>query len=126
METLLFAVNGTLMRGFSLNQNLLEVNAIFIKESQTSNNYRLWSIDDNYPGMLRDEVNGNSISLEVWEISIEALISVLKKEPPGLCIGKIELDNHDLVFGVLAEPYITEGHKEITKYGGWRGYQEKK
>lgn len=125
METLHLAVNGTLMRGFPLNLNLLEVNAIFIEETKTSKHYRLWSINDEYPGMLRDEDNGDSITLEVWELSYEGLISVLLKEPPGLCIGKIELDNHDLVFGVLAEPYITEGQKEITKYGGWREYRKK-
>lgn len=124
METLLLAVNGTLMRGFSLNQNLLEVNAIFIKETKTSKHYRLWSIDDQYPGMLRDEENGDSITLEIWELSAEALVSVLKKEPPGLCIGRVELEDHELVFGVLAEPYIVLGQKEITKYGGWRNFQE--
>lgn len=126
MESKLLAVNGTLMRGFPLNQNLHEVKAKFIKESKTSKHYRLWSINDDYPGMLRDEESGDSITLEIWELSIEGLISVLMKEPPGLCIGRVEMENHELIFGVLAEPYITEGRKEITNYGGWREYQEKK
>jgi gamma-glutamylcyclotransferase (GGCT)/AIG2-like uncharacterized protein YtfP len=47
------AVNGTLMRGLGLNQNLLAVGAAFIREDCTAACYRLWSIDDRYPGMLR-------------------------------------------------------------------------
>ena len=49
-----FAVNGTLMRGLKLNNNLLNVGAVFDRESSTAPCYRLWSIDDQYPGMLRD------------------------------------------------------------------------
>lgn len=126
MDDVFLAVNGALMRGLSLNKNMLEVQAIFIKESKTSPHYRLWSIYDQYPGMIRDEKHGDSINLEVWELSSEALISVLKKEPPGLCIGRVELEGHENVFGVLAEPYIVEGQKEITNFGGWRKYQESK
>jgi hypothetical protein len=124
MNSVLLAVNGTLMRGLPLNKNLLEVNAVFISESVTSAKYRLWSIEDRYPGMLRDDVNGHNIDLEIWEVSPEALITILQKEPPGLCIGKIELEDHQIVFGVLAEPYIVSGQKEITNYGGWRNFQE--
>ena len=114
MKSVLLAVNGTLMRGLPLNQNLIEVNALFISESKTSAKYRLWSIGDQYPGMVRDEELGHSIELEIWEISPEALVTILQKEPPGLCIGRIELANGEMVLGVLAEPYIVSGQKEIT------------
>ena len=122
MNSVLLAVNGTLMRGFPLNQNLLEVNAVFISQSMTSAKYRLWSIGDQYPGMLRDDENGQNIELEIWELSPEALVAILKKEPTGLCIGKIELASGEMVFGVLAEPYITANQREITEFGSWRKY----
>jgi gamma-glutamylcyclotransferase (GGCT)/AIG2-like uncharacterized protein YtfP len=122
MKSVLLAVNGTLMRGLPLNQNLLEVNAVFCCESKTCGKYRLWSIGDQYPGMLRDEELGHRIELEIWEVSPEALVTILQKEPPGLCIGKIELANGEMVLGVLAEPGIIQNQIEITQYGGWRNY----
>jgi len=43
-------------------------------------------------------------------------------EPAGLCIGKIVLADRQEVLGVLGEPFLCEGQKEITSYGGWRAY----
>jgi hypothetical protein len=116
------AVNGTLMRGFRLNQNLLDVKAVFIRETSTSPHYRLWSIDDEYPAMIRDENPGGQIEVEIWKLSQSAMVTILQKEPPGLCIGQIELEGSDSVFGVLGEPYIVIGQKEITAWKGWRNY----
>jgi hypothetical protein len=44
------------------------------------------------------------------------------REPPGLCVGKIELDDGTEVLGVLAEPALVYGQPEITEYGGWRAF----
>ena len=120
-ETLLLAVNGTLMRGLALENNLKEVNALFIKESQTEPLYRLFSINDQYPAMIKDQ-NGRAIDIELYEISPEGLKSVLSKEPEGLTIDKIKLIDDSEVLGVIGLPYITKGQKEITSYGGWRNY----
>lgn len=122
MQKISLAVNGTLMRGLSLNKNLLELDAEFQNETLTSSNYRLWSIDDQYPAMIRDQNLGIKIELEVWTLSPEALISLLTKEPPGLCVGLVELDDGKRIFGVLGEPYILLNQKEITHFGGWRKY----
>ena len=58
MDTVQLAVNGTLMRGFALNQNLLAVGATFVHEAVTAPVYRLWSIYDQYPAMLRVAAGG--------------------------------------------------------------------
>jgi len=47
------AVNGTLMRGLPLNENLLQIGGRFVREAQTAACYRLWSIDGLYPGMVK-------------------------------------------------------------------------
>ncbi len=122
MKKITLAVNGTLMRGFALNKNLLNLNAEFVSEARTSSTYRIWSIQDEYPAMLRDEKEGNKIDIELWKLSPAALVSILQKEPPGLCIGKVELENGDVVLGVLGEPYIIHKQKEISEFGGWRQY----
>ncbi len=122
MDTLLFAVNGTLMQGLPLNKNLLAVKAEFIRETRTSVNYRLWSIHNQYPAMIRDLQSGQKIGLEIWSLSPKALISILQNEPPGLCVGQVELENGEMVMGVLGENFIIQGQQEITKWGGWRAF----
>jgi hypothetical protein len=120
--SVLLAVNGTLMRGLELNANLIEAGATFVREARTAPVYRLWSIDDRHPAMIRVDVGGAAIALEVWSVPPEGLVSILLKEPPGLCIGKIRLEDGSETLGVLGEPALCEGQREITTYGGWRAY----
>jgi hypothetical protein len=116
------AVNGTLMRGLELNKNLLDVGATFVRETTTAPAYRLWSIDDRHPAMLRAAAGGAAVAVEVWAVPPEGLAAVLLQEPPGLCIGKVRLADGEEVLGVLGEPILCEGQREITSYGGWRAY----
>jgi len=126
LKKIKLAVNGTLMRALALNRNLVDVGAVFVNETATAPVYRLWSIKGAYPAMLRDEHTGSSIEVEIWELTAEALVEILENEPPGLCIGWVELNNGERVMGVLGEPYIIEGHEEITGWGGWRNYLDHK
>lgn len=125
-EMLKLAVNGTLMRGLELNANLLNVGAKFLYEATTTPNYRIWSIDDVHPAMVRVSEGGTAVELEVWAIPAEGLTQVLQQEPPGLSIGKVKLSNGEDVLGVLGEPILCEGQTEITTYRGWRAYIARK
>ncbi|HEV8440398.1 MAG TPA: gamma-glutamylcyclotransferase [Methylomirabilota bacterium] len=116
------AVNGTLMRGLELNANLIDAGAIFVREATTAPTYRLWSIGDRHPAMIRVASGGAGIAVEVWEMPPAGLASILLKEPPGLCVGKVELANGEEVLGVLGEPILCESQRDITAYGGWRAY----
>ena len=51
--TVKLAVNGTLMRGLELEKNMINAGAKFLFESRTEKCYRLWSIRDIHPAMLR-------------------------------------------------------------------------
>jgi gamma-glutamylcyclotransferase (GGCT)/AIG2-like uncharacterized protein YtfP len=84
MKKVKLAVNGTLMTGLALNRNMVEVGAKFLCEAVTAPCYRLWSINDEYPAMQRDEPLGAAISIEIWELTPTALIGILEKEPPRL------------------------------------------
>jgi gamma-glutamylcyclotransferase (GGCT)/AIG2-like uncharacterized protein YtfP len=121
-ETVLLAVNGTLMRGLELNPNLLAVGATFIRETQTESAYRLWSINDRHPAMVRVKTGGIAVAVEVWAVPPAGLAALLLKEPPGLSIGKVKLADGSEVLGVLGEPVLCDGQKEITSFGGWRAY----
>ena len=122
LETLNLAVNGTLMRGLELNSNLLAVGATFIREAKTEPAYRLWSIDDRHPAMLRVREGGAAIAVEIWQLPAVGLGTLMWQEPPGLCIGKVRLFEGDVVLGVLGESLLCENQQEITQWGGWRAY----
>ena len=116
------AVNGTLMRGFELNRTMIDAGARFVREAATEPAYRLWSIDDRHPAMIRVASSGAAVAVELWDVPAESLADILLKEPPGLCIGKVTLADGEEVLGVLGEPILCEGQREITAHGGWRAY----
>jgi gamma-glutamylcyclotransferase (GGCT)/AIG2-like uncharacterized protein YtfP len=120
---MLLAVNGTLMRGLALNGNLVAAHATFVRETTTAPAYRLWSIGDRHPAMVRVREGGVAVAVEVWSVPREGLASILLAEPPGLSIGKVTLADGEEVLGVLGEPIVCEGEREITRHGGWRAYR---
>lgn len=119
----LLAVNGTLMRGLKLNLNLVTAKATFVRETRTEPAYRLWTINDEHPAMLRvTDGSGVKVAVEVWSVPAAGVAGILLNEPPGLCVGKVWLEDGSIVLGVLGEPALIEGHREITEYGGWRTF----
>lgn len=120
--TTLVAVNGTLMRGLELNPNITSAGGVFVREDKTDAHYRLWSIHDRHPGMIRVETGGTAVALEIWQLPKASLADLLLSEPAGLSIGKIRLFDGTELLGVLAEPWLVEGQKDITAQGGWREY----
>ena len=125
MDSVKLAVNGTLMRGLPLEKNLLDAGAFFLREAATAPCYRLWSINDNNPAMLRvdpADPQAVSVAVEVWQVPAARLASVLMKEPEGLSVGKVTLSDGEVVLGVIGEPELVRGQKEISSYGGWLSY----
>jgi allophanate hydrolase-like protein len=122
MRTTLLAVNGTLMRGLELNGNLVDAGARFVREDETDACYRIWSIADRHPAMMRTSREGAHVAVELWSVPVQGLAGILLAEPPGLAIGKVVLRDGAVVLGVLGEPFLCEGQIEITAFGGWRAY----
>jgi hypothetical protein len=118
------AVNGTLMRGLELNDNLLKAGATFVEETTTAPIYRLWSIQDRHPAMIRVAKGGKAIAVEIWAVPPAGVCAILLQEPPGLCIGKVVLANNEVLLGVLGEPFLCEDQREITEWEGWRAYTD--
>lgn len=119
------AVNGTLMRGLELSPAFVASGASFVKESRTEPAYRIWSIQDRHPAMLRVTEGGAPVAVEIWELPAEEIASLLQREPAGLSIGWVTLEDGERVLGVLGEPWLCEGQKEITEWGGWRAYVDR-
>jgi len=122
-SAVLLVVNGTLMRGLKLNPNMLAAGATFVREAATEPAYRLWTINDDHPAMIRvTDGSGVAVQLEVWSVPAAGLAGILLNEPAGLAIGKVRLADGSTVLGVLGENALVEGQREITAYGGWRNY----
>lgn len=124
MSILHLAVNGGLMRGMRSNFAMLDAGAMFVREDRTAADYRLWSIDDRFPAMLKVSSGGHSIALEVWSFEPAGFVTILNREPPGLSVAKVTLGDGTSMLGVVAEAVLCEGRKEITAFGGWRAYLE--
>jgi allophanate hydrolase-like protein len=115
---ILLTVDGTLMRGLELNPRMIAAGARFVRETTTAPEYRLWSIGDVHPAMVRVRHGGVAVAVEVWDVPPEAFAGILIGEPPGLCIGKVRLADGTETLGVIGEPVLCEGQLEITSYGG--------
>jgi hypothetical protein len=122
-ECVELAVNGTLMRGLELEPNLVNLGATFVRENQTEPAYRLFSINDVHPAMVRvpapgfEDETGVSVAVEIWCVPPDGLGTLLVKEPPGLSIGKVTLaDGETVVLGVIAEPALLVGMRDITNF----------
>jgi carbamate kinase len=123
----LLAVNGTLMRGLKLNPNMVAAGASFVREAITEPSYRLYTVRDDHPAMVRvTDGSGVAVALELWSVPRAGLAGILLNEPPGLAIGKVRIDDGSTVLGVLGESALVEGCVEISRFGGWRRYIEQR
>jgi gamma-glutamylcyclotransferase (GGCT)/AIG2-like uncharacterized protein YtfP len=114
-------VNGTLMRGLALHQNL--AGAAFLEACATAPRYRLYSIGDVHPGMFEVVSDGVSVSGELYRVPDYVLARVEAGEPPGLYRGCIQLSDGRLVDGILyPRELAVAAHTDISAFGGWREY----
>lgn len=116
-------VNGTLMRGEALHQNLHACQ--FVRAAHTAPHYRLFLLGDgSYPGMMRASHGGAAIAGELYTVPDTEVQAIFAREPPHLYLGDVELDNGEWVPGVLCDPAIAPQHPEITAYGGWQRWRQ--
>ena len=115
-------VNGTLMRGLALHQNL--AGAEFVEACETAPRYRVYSIGDVHPGMFAVERGGVPVAGELYRVPTDVLARVEAGEPAGLYRGPVELHDGRVVDGILYPRELAEqnGHRDISDYGGWRAY----
>ncbi|WP_216850894.1 hypothetical protein [Acidisphaera sp. L21] len=115
-------VNGGLMRGMRSASRMSAAGAVFMRDVSTAPVYRLWSILDRHPGMVRFAAGGTAVAAELYAVPRLCFAQVVEEEAPGLSVGRILLDDGTSPLGVIIEPWRVEGMDEITQYGGWRPY----
>ena len=114
-------VNGTLMRGLALHQNL--DGAEFLEACATAPRYRVYSIGDVHPGMFEVDSGGVAVDGELYRVPDAVLARVEAGEPVGLYRGPVALGDGRVVQGILYPRELAEGrHADISHFGGWRAY----
>ena len=109
------------MRGMRSASRMSAAGAVFIRHVLTAPVYRLWSILDRHPGMIRF-ASGAAIAAELYSVPRTSFPQVIEEEAPGLSVGRVLLDDGTSPLGVIIEPWRVAGMEEITEYGGWRAY----
>jgi allophanate hydrolase len=119
----LLAVCGAHLTGQPLNGQLTDRDGYLVRQGTTSKCYRLFALPDKKrPALIRDTENGQPIEVEVWSIPTHTVGSFMQGVLPPLGIGSVELSDGVWVNGFIAEPTSTTGSREITAFGGWKGY----
>jgi allophanate hydrolase len=124
-KTIDIAVCGAHMTGLPLNHQLTELDAVFLTATTTAKGYRLFDVPDKIPprpGMVRDSSCDTALELEVWRMPLENFGAFMVQIASPLCIGSVELADGSVVYGFLCEYDAIKEAKEITSFGGWRGY----
>ncbi|MDD2723526.1 MAG: allophanate hydrolase [Methylovulum sp.] len=123
------AVCGAHMQGLPLNPQLLDLGARFYATTRTAANYQLYALaiaPPERPGLVRDESQGQSIELEIWELPKENWAKFISNIKSPLCIGSVEMEDGRWEYGFLCEPYPLGKSVAITEFGGWRNYLKDK
>ncbi len=120
------AVVGAHLAGLPLNHELVDLGGAFLREAETTNDYRLYALPGAAPpkpGLLRvADGEGLPITLEVWTLDPAAFGAFVAKIPAPLGIGTIRLSDGSAVKGFLVEAEAVKGAEDISRFGGWKAY----
>lgn len=122
------AVVGAHLLGLPLNWQLEKVNATFLAETTTSENYQLFALPQSgpvlKPGLKRVASNGSKITIEVYSVPLENFGEFIAMVPQPLGIGSVELADGKWIKSFICEEigYLEKGSVDITKFGGFRNY----
>lgn len=117
-ENIEFAVCGLHKKGYSLESQLIELDAEYVESCTTSENYRLYRLKTIpiKPGLVRvKNKSGKNIKVDIFSISKEKLGLFIDNVVSPLSIGNIELSNGKIVKGFLCEDYIIDNADDITE-----------
>ncbi len=123
--TVRVAVCGAHLSGLPLNHQLTSLGARKVAVTQTTPDYRLYALPDTSPpkpGLVRVAGGGAEIEVEVWELGIAEYGRFVAGIPAPLGIGTLQLANGEALQGFCCEAVAVEGARDVTEFGGWRGY----
>ena len=127
LDGILVAVVGAHLSGEPLNHQLLDAGSTYVRTARTAPCYRLYELPNTQPpkpGLVRVEAHGGAaIELEIWRMPSNEFGPFVSRIPSPLCIGTIELADGTPVHGFLCEDHAVHGARDISSFGGWRGFR---
>lgn len=121
-------VCGAHLGGMALNWQLVGRGGRLVSIGKTFPSYRMYLIPEGgglpeRPALIRlDDGSGVAIEVEVWALSTEAFGDFVSKISEPLGMGKVMLDDGSQKCGFIAEPRAAAGARDLSEFGGWRGY----
>ena len=123
-------VVGAHLTGLPLNRELTELGARFVREVETTRDYRFYALPGTVPpkpGLLRvGDGEGAAIKAEIWSLDAAGFGAFVAKIPPPLGVGTLRLADGGSAKGFLVEAQATIGAEDISALGGWRAYLARK
>jgi allophanate hydrolase len=120
------AVVGAHLSGMPLNGELTALGARLLQSTATASDYRLYALAGGppaKPGLLRvAEGQGTAVEVEIWAMQPDAFGRLVAAVPPPLTIGTVRLADGRTVKGFLVEFEAVRGARDISSFGGWRGF----
>lgn len=121
-------LNGEGMRGGRVHPHIAHHR--FLGEARTAPRYRFYVYQDRFPALWPVADGGVSVPGELIELPLEAVRDeFLPVEPPELELGVIELDDGSASLAVVLRPEVHArgtGLVDISDYGGWRAWLERR
>lgn len=120
------ALFGAHLSGLPLNGDLLAMGGRFVRRARTSADYRLYLLPEGRvrrPGLLRGAPgSGAPIECEIWALPAEGYGRLIAGIPAPLGVGTVLLEGGGEVKGFLMEAVAAANARDITEFGGWRGF----
>jgi allophanate hydrolase len=118
------AVVGAHLTGMPLNFQLTSRDAVFVEQTLTERDYRLYALPGTVPpkpGLAKAQ-SGQSIIVELWDVPLARFGEFVAEIPAPLGIGNLTLVDGRSVKGFICEPWALADALDITAFGGWRAY----
>jgi allophanate hydrolase len=123
-------VVGAHLTGLPLNRELTELGARFVREVETTPDYRFYALPGTKPakpGLLRvGDGEGVRVKAEIWSLDAAGFGAFVARIPPPLGVGALRLADGGSAKGFLVEAQATIGAEDISALGGWRAYLARK
>ncbi|SMC44125.1 allophanate hydrolase [Polynucleobacter kasalickyi] len=123
--TMEIAVVGAHLKGMPLHYQIQDSGCQLVESTFTAKEYRLFALANTIPpkpGLVRVEDGGTAIEVEVYQMPLDRVGEFLNLIPTPLGLGSIKLESGKVVKGFICEPIGIQGAKDISEFGGWRGY----
>ena len=133
-NTKTIAIYGHQLSELDQGSSLEKLGASLIKTSHSAANYRLFAVSDTQAALCKvnedidDSTDGKQIRVELWEVSVNALLKLIDEAPDMYFPEKFNLSDGTESLALMLDlaHCQKEGYEDVSRFGGWERYLLKK